>query len=85
MTDFVAMVLGGEIRLVGAERNMIFGEILQDFFRGKGKKRSQNPSIVGRNARQTFQARTACEVQEQGFGIVVGVMGDANSLKILKT
>ena len=54
---------------------MVFLGVMQDFVGGEGEERAKEFAVEGRDAGHPFQAGAAGEVQQDGFGVVVGVMG----------
>ena len=70
-----------KIASVGDESLALRGEVFLDFFASNFQHRTDDEIATRRHSRESAKTTSANQIQQQSFGIVVGVMCDANSLK----
>ena len=89
MSQFIPLVFGFSIGTVLPERDTVLLDISLDLGSGDSEKRSYEPCVSGisrhwdlaglRHSAEPVDAGPAKKVQQQGFGVVIGVMGNCQS------
>jgi hypothetical protein len=78
VSDFIPGIIGFEIRQIFPVRNAPEGDVFPNLFFRDGQEWSDDPALHDRNSSGSAETGSPDQIEDQGFGLVIQVMGGGN-------